>query len=167
RMSAFINAPKVAEAENALTIEVPVESGTEYTLSAQVRQGTIDLAEAGAELVIGDEIIPFGEINGDWSEIEGSFTADAATATIAIRLTGPVAALGIDDVSLAADGGENVVPNGSFESVSSDWGVRNNTLLLRETGAAMGVSLPDGDASWSVAARDGSEVASGTEKVEN
>lgn len=167
RMSAYINAPKVTEASNALTVDVPVESGTEYTLTAQVRQGTIDLAEAGAELVIGDETVPFGEINGDWSEIEGSFTAGSDTATLAIRLTGPVDALGIDDISLTASGGENVVPNGSFEQVSSDWGVRNNTLLLRETGAAMGVSLPDGDASWSVAARDGSEVASGTETVEN
>ena len=166
RMSAFIDAPKVAEPTNALSIEVPVEQGTEYTLTAQVRQGTIELADAAAELVIGDETIPFGEINGDWSEIEGSFTADADTATIAVRVTDAVAALGVDEISLTLAGGENVVPNGSFEQVTSDWGVRNNTLLLRETGAAMGVALADGDASWSVAARDGSEVASGTETVE-
>ena len=79
-----------------------------------------------------------------------------------------VSALGIDDVTMTpASGGDNIVPNASFENVSGEWGILNDSLILRETGAAMGVALPDGDAQWSVTTSDGDAVAEGTEEVKN
>lgn len=168
RMSAYIDAPRVKEPAAALTVEVPVTPGERYDVSAQLRQGTTQLHEVDGEIVVGDTSVPFGELNGAWSEVTGEFTAPEGSdvATVQVRINGSVTALGVDDLTLTpASGGDNVVPNASFEQVTGDWGILNQSLILREKGAAMAVSLPDGDASWSVTTSGGDTVAEGTETV--
>ena len=170
RTAAYIDAPRVKEPVAALSTEVSVTAGDEYVVTAQVRQGTHLPHEVAAEITVGEEKIPLGEINAEWTEVTGEFTAPEGsdTATVAVRLSDAVTALGIDDLEIRpASGGDNIVPNASFEEVSGDWGILNDGLILRETGAAMAVSLADGDASWSVTSPGGDEVASGTEGVEN
>ncbi|GAA4777273.1 glycosyl hydrolase [Microbacterium gilvum] len=162
--AAYVDAPVVDAPVAALTTTAPVQEGTTYAFSAQVRQLATLPEPVSAAILVGETRIELPELDATWTEVTGEYTAPAGATetTVAIQIDGPVTGLGVDDVILSADGGENVVPNPSFESVTADWGILNNSLVLRQDSAALGVRMGAGDASWTVTRQDGSVAAEGT-----
>ncbi|QGU27535.1 hypothetical protein D7D94_07550 [Microbacterium oryzae] len=151
----------------ALSTTVPVEAGKTYEFSAEVRQLASLPEPVEAAILIGETRVDLGELDASWQKVTETYTApDGQTeATIAIQIDGPVEGLGVDDVTLKPQGGDNIVPNASFEDVTADWGILNNGLILREKSAALGVNMAAGDASWQVTRGDGSVAGEGKAKL--
>src|SRR5690606_20711907 len=98
----------------------------------------------------------------------GSFVApaDATTTSVRIVLDGPVSGLGVDDVTLVpADGGDNVIPNPSFEKVNGGDVILNRTLILPADEPLLAVRMPEGAATWQAANDAGDVVARGSAEV--
>ncbi|MBF0817807.1 hypothetical protein, partial [Microbacterium paludicola] len=166
-IAAFIDAPVVEKPVVALRTRVPVEAGETYTFSARVRALSetprslpIRFDASGVEAEIPD-------LNADWQTVEGEFTAadDQTEAEVRIVLDGPVEGLGVDDVTVAAAGGDNLVPNPSFEAVDASGAILNDSLVLRQDSAALGVNLAAGEARWSARRYEDGSVVDGTAQL--
>lgn len=100
--------------------------------------------------------------------MEGTFTADADTAHVAVVLSGPVAGLGIDDLVIRERGkasADNLVPNPSFEQIAPDGRIVNRSLVLPAERAVLAVRGAEGQASWTVSDDAGAQVATGTRQL--
>lgn len=166
--SLWIDAPVVAAPAVAASTTAAVAPGTDYVLRASVRQVSAFPEPVAASLGAGDARLPLPDLSSQWQEVEleVSTAADQTEMTVGVELGGPVRGLSIDDVTLVpAAGGDNVVPNASFEDVAGEWGVRNDSLILFEDVAALAVQLAPGAASWTATDAAGGVVAQGTRDV--
>ncbi len=149
-VAAYIDAPVIDQKTTALAVEAAVVAGASYEFSAQVRSLSPLPEAVDASVEIADQRIALSELDAAWSTVTGTFTApaDADTAEIRVVLDGPVAGLGIDDVSLVGADGENVVPNPSFEKVGGKDTIVNRSLILPASNPMLAVRAPAGQISW-------------------
>ena len=166
-MAAFIDAPVVAEPTAALKTTATVVPGQEYEFSAQVRALYRDAAERPVTIRIGGADLELPPLNAAWTPVDTTYTPAAGVTTIEIIVvvSGPVEGFGIDDIVLAADGGENVVPNPSFEAVEAAGTLVNDSLVLRQDSAALGVHMAAGEARWSATRYEDGSVVEGTAQL--
>lgn len=164
RMSAVVDAPAVDGQIAALSVDVPLKPGSAYEVSFSARVESTTSTTVPAALRIGDHETALPKLDASWTTVEDTFTAPAGadSATLALVLTGPVNDLGIDDIVVRAKGGDNVVPNPSFEDVSASGLIVNRSLILPGDRAALAVQLAQGDATWTAVDEAGATAAGGT-----
>ncbi|MBY0690185.1 glycosyl hydrolase [Microbacterium marinilacus] len=165
--SLVIDAPAVGEPTVAAYTPLTVEPETEYTLTFDVRLLDEEVSEVPVELAAGDTVVPMPDLGSEWWTIEETVTTGAGQTGIDLKLTvtDAVRGFGIDNISMTAEGGENVVPNSSFEDVSSEWGITNDSLILNEQMATLAAAVAPGEANWVATRLDGSEAARGTATI--
>ncbi|MFT4050891.1 MAG: glycosyl hydrolase [Microbacterium sp.] len=158
-----VDAPVVTASTNVAGVDIAVAGGEslEYSLSARAMHALP--TEVSAHLQIGDERIDLPELTAEWTSVTGTFDApaDATMLRIEIVADGPVSGLAFDQLSITGSDGANKVPNSSFESVDTAWGIANTALVMSAETAAIAVSMPDGLAEWTVT-QDDTAVASGS-----
>ncbi len=158
-VAAFVDAPAIEEPVVALKTVATVVPGQQYEFSAQVRALSEAPTAWPVRLTVGGVDVPLPELNAAWVPVTTSFTADLAAVEIVVTVDGPVEGFGLDAVSIAPAGGENVVPNPSFEEVEASGTIVSDSLILRQDSAALGVNLAAGEASWSAKRyEDGAEI---------
>lgn len=148
----------------AATSPVALAPDTDYTLSVSVRVLAEEKTETGVRLTAAGQTFTLPELDAEWETIEFPFTsaADQAPAsTIDIVLSGAVRGFGIDDVSITASGGDNLVPNGSFEAVQTPAGIVNDSLIMTDESALLAVSLAEGAVQWSATSSAGGDPITG------
>ncbi|MDT3316660.1 cellulase family glycosylhydrolase [Microbacterium sp. KSW4-11] len=162
-VAAYIDAPVIDGKTSALAVDAAVVAGASYEFSAQVRSLSPLPEAVDAAIEIGTERIGLPELSAAWTTVTGTFTApaDADTAQIRVVLDGPVAGLGIDDVSLVGADGENVVPNPSFEKVGGKDTIVNRSLILPASNPMLAVRAPAGQISWTATDAGGKVAAKG------
>jgi hypothetical protein len=162
-----IDAPVVPEPRSALSTTVEVRPSTEYAFTGFFRLPEAEPTEAPATLRIGADSMTLPDLNADWREIEFSYETGPQETSVDITLLvdDVVRGLDVDDLAFVAAGGENILPNPSFEEVTADWGIRNDNLILQQQTAALAVSMASGEASWVAKRLDGQQVAAGTAPV--
>ena len=168
-VAAYIDAPVIDGKTAALAVDAAVVAGASYEFSAQVRSLSPLPEAVDAAIGIDDQRIALPELSAAWATVSGTFVApkDAEVAKIRIVLDGPVAGLGIDDVSLAGPDGKNVVPNPSFEKVEGKDTIVNRSLILPASNPMLAVRAPAGDVSWTATDAGGNVVAKGAAKASN
>ncbi|MGV9194700.1 cellulase family glycosylhydrolase [Microbacterium sp. MC2] len=167
-VAAYVDAPVVDGETTALEVEAEVVAGQSYDFSAQMRVLSPLPTDVAASVMIGDRRIELPELDAEWDTVIGSFVApaDATTTSVRIVLDGPVSGLGVDDVTLVpADGGDNVIPNPSFEKVNGGDVILNRTLILPADEPLLAVRMPEGAATWQAANDAGDVVARGSAEV--
>lgn len=148
----------------AASAPVALAPDTEYTLSVSVRVLAEEKTETGVRLTAAGQTFTLPELDADWETIEFPFTSaadQAAASTFDVVLSGAVRGFGIDDVSITAAGGDNLVPNGSFEAVQTPAGIVNDSLIMTDESALLAVSLAEGPAQWSATSTAGGEPITG------
>lgn len=148
----------------AASAPVALAPDTEYTLSVAVRVLADDEVETGVRLNAAGQSFELPELDAEWQTIEFPFTTaadQAATSSVDVVLSGAVRGFGIDDVSITADGGDNLVPNGSFEAVQTPAGIVNDSLVMTGQSALLAVSLPEGAVQWSATSTAGGDPITG------
>ncbi|MFB4350046.1 hypothetical protein [Microbacterium sp. CR_7] len=148
----------------AASAPVALAPSTDYTLSVSVRVLSDEKTETGVRLTAAGQTFTLPELDAEWETIEFPFTtaADQAPAsTLDVVLSGAVRGFGIDDVSITADGGDDLVPNGSFEAVQTPGGIVNDSLVMTDESALLAVSLPEGAAQWSATSTSGGDPITG------
>ena len=179
-ISAYVDAPVVDGEVTVLESKATVEAGKTYEFSAQMRTLSAMPTPVAATVFVGDTEIDVPDLNAAWNEVTAEYVAPAAaaedeeastepvTSEISVRvvLDGPVAGLGIDDVSLVgAWSDDNVIPNPSFESVEQDDVIINRSLILPAEHAQLAVQVPKGTTTWQAAKDGGDVVASGSAEI--
>jgi len=119
----------------------------------------------GASFVVGGATVALPKLNAAWKKVSGEFTTGSSvtSADVAVRLTKAVRGLSVDAVKVyaASDTAQtNLVPNGSFESVSIGRGIVSTSLIMTTPTATVAVSMPAGKTTWE-AFRGKKKVASG------
>ncbi|MBC6495883.1 glycosyl hydrolase [Microbacterium sp. 4-7] len=148
----------------AASAPVALAPSTDYTLSVSARVLAEEKVESGVRLTAAGQTFTLPELDAEWETIEFPFTtaADQAVAsTFDVVLSGAVRGFGIDDVSIAADGGDNLVPNGSFEAVQTSAGIVNDSLVMTDESALLAVSLAEGAVQWSATSTSGGDPITG------
>ncbi|MCM3697096.1 cellulase family glycosylhydrolase [Microbacterium oleivorans] len=168
-VAAYIDAPVIDGETAALAVDAAVVAGASYEFSAQVRSLSPLPEAVEAALDVGGQRISLPDLSAAWSTVSGTFVApkDAKVAQIRVILDGPVAGLGIDDVSLMGADGKNVVPNPSFEKVEGKDTIVNRSLILPASNPMLAVRAPAGDVSWTATDAGGNVAAKGTVKASN
>ncbi|WP_345752697.1 hypothetical protein [Microbacterium rhizophilus] len=166
-VSLSFDAPAVQEQVVAAYTPIALTPGEEYDVSFDVRLLDEEVAETPVEIAIGDTKLEMPDLGSEWWTIEDTFTsgADQTAADLKVSLNGPVRGFAIDRIVIAGPDGKNVVPNASFEDVSSDFGIRNDALILNEKTATLAAAMAPGDATWVATRADGSEAARGAAKL--
>lgn len=163
-VAAFIDAPAVAEPTIALRTTATVVPGEEYTFSAKVRALYREAEARPVRVRVGETKVAVPPLNARWAPIEATFTPAAGQTTVDIVFVvdAPIEGFGIDDVSLSTEGGDNVVPNPSFEGVDGGSTLASDSLVLRQDSAALGVRMAPGDAHWTATRYEDGSVVEGT-----
>ncbi|WP_425840224.1 glycosyl hydrolase [Microbacterium sp. PA5] len=161
-----IDAPVVPSTRTAASVQVPVQPATTYTFEAYVRVMSKTAKSVPAWFAIGGTAIVLPKLNASWKLVTGTFTsgAEASSATLAVRVSKALRGLSIDGVKLyaAADTAKtNLVPNGSFETVTAKRGIVSTSLIMTTPTAAVAVALPAGRITWAVT-RSGKTIKSGS-----
>ncbi len=167
-VAAYIDAPVVDGQTIALETKAPVEAGEAYDFTVQLRALSALPAEVTATVMVGDTPVDVPELSAAWAEVSATVVApaDASEVSVRIVLDGPVSGLGVDDVSLVpAGGGDNLVPNPSFETVDADDVILNRSLILPADNPVLAVRLPKGTATWEASNDGGDVVAEGSADV--
>lgn len=166
-LSAYVDAPVTEGGVHAVRTTVPVESGRTYQFSVDVRQGSKRPKHVNAAFRVGATRFEIPDVDGAWSTVAGSYVVPPGVRAVNVSLVldGPVKALGIDNVRLTDPDGKNVVFDPGFESVSADWGIASNSLIRPQRSPTVAVSLPHGDASWTLTNRNGEIVSSGVHHI--
>jgi len=151
----------------AASAPVALAPDTEYTLTASVRLLTEYLASSGVQLAVAGERFDLPDLNAEWAPVEFTFTtpSDQGAVTLDIVLSGTVRGFGIDNVSIIADGGDNLVANGSFEGVQASRGILNDSLIMTGTSALLAVSAAEGEVSWTATSSSGGDPITGSTAV--
>lgn len=159
----MIDAPAVAQPTVAAYVPVAVQPLTEYTVSFDVRLLSEEVAATPVELAVGSTVVKMPELGAEWWTITRTVRTGAEQAALDLKLTvaDDVRGFAIDNIVMVAKEGTNVVPNGSFEDVSSEWGIVNDSLILNEAMATLAASVAPGEATWVANRPDGSEAARG------
>lgn len=167
RLSALIDAPAVTGEVAALSVDIPLKPGADYAVSFRARIESSTPAAVPATLRIGSHDTALPKLDASWRKVEDTFTAPAGadSATLSLVLTAGVSDLGIDDIVVRTKGGDNVVPNPSFEDVSASGQIANRSLVLPGGRAALAVQLAQGDVTWSAVDEAGDPAAGGTAPV--
>lgn len=168
QVSAYINAPVVDADVAVLETDVSVEPGKTYDVSFQVRAESLEPVTPPVVVQAGGVRVPLPELHAWWQPAETTFVADGPTAHIAVVLQGPVTGLGIDSVVVSESGvpdAPNLVPNPSFEGVSTDERIVNRSLVFPSERAVLAVTGAEGPANWLVADSAGNQVASGVQNL--
>ncbi|MEV7608305.1 hypothetical protein AB0N61_02380 [Microbacterium sp. NPDC089320] len=148
----------------AASAPVALAPATDYTLSISARVLAEEEVESGVRLTVAGQTFTLPELDADWQAIEFPFTTaadQAAASSFDVVLSGAVRGFGMDDVSITADGGENLVPNGSFEAVQTPAGIVNDSLVMTGRSALLAVSLPEGAVQWSATSTAGGDPITG------
>lgn len=148
----------------AATAPVALAADTDYTLSVSVRVLAEEKTETGVRVTVAGETFTLPELDAEWETIEFPFTTasdQVAASSVDIMLSGAVRGFGIDDVAIAADGGDNLVPNGSFEAVQTPAGIVNDSLVMTDESALLAVSLAEGAVQWSATSTAGGDPITG------
>ena len=119
--------------------------------SVSVRVLAEEKTETGVRLNAAGQTFTLPELDAEWETIEFPFTSaadQAAASTFDVVLSGAVRGFGIDEVSITAAGGDNLVPNGSFEAVQTPAGIVNDSLIMTDESALLAVSLAEGPVQW-------------------
>lgn len=163
-VSLAVEAPAARVPTDAAFIEVAVTPGATYNAEAWVRAQARQAGPTAVELQFGDVILPVEEVNAQWQLVgtEVIVPEGVNSITITLRVTGEVANLSLDDVSLSEDDGENIVPNPSFENVKAAAQIANDSLVMSTAIATIAAALPEGDASWQITDIAGKQVHAGT-----
>ncbi|MFB7252402.1 hypothetical protein [Microbacterium sp. NPDC056234] len=152
----------------AASAAVALAPDTDYTLSVAVRVLEEEKTETGVRLDVAGQSFALPELDAEWETIEFAFTTpadQAAESSIDIALSGAVRGLGVDDVSITASGGEEFVPNGSFEAVQTPAGIVNDSLIMTAESALLAVSLAEGPVQWSATSTSGGDPITGQASV--
>lgn len=159
-----IDAPALRVPTDAAVVDVAVEPGATYELTAWVRVQQTEAVPVPAALVAGDMVIAVPELNAEWRQIAGQVVIppDVSTISVSLRANGPLSGVAFDDVVLQKQGGENLVPNPSFEEVAADATVANDTLVMNTDTATIVAAVPDGPTSWQLFDSQGNVTASGS-----
>lgn len=160
-----VDAPALRAPTDAAVTSVEVEPGATYFASAWVRAQTGKSAAVPASLVVGDAVVPFGDLRAEWQEVTLVFEAPqgGTTAAVSVRIDAPLSGLAIDDVSVRTADGGNLVPNPSFEAVAPDAILANDSLVMSTATASLAVAPPAGDFTWQLTDDSGVVVTSGAE----
>jgi hypothetical protein len=152
----------------AATAPIALAPDTKYTLSVSARVLAEEKTATGIRLTAAGQTFELPELDGEWEKVEFPFTTaadQAAASTFDIVLAGAVRGLGIDDVSITAKAGDELVPNGSFEAVQTPTGIVNDSLIMTDESAALAVSLPAGAVQWSATSSAGGDPITGEADV--
>lgn len=152
----------------AATATVALEPDTDYTLSASVRVLAEEKTQTGIRLAVAGQSFELPELDAEWETVEFPLTSpadQAADSPINVVLSGAVRGFGIDDVSITASDGDNLVPNGSFEAVQTPSGIVNDSLIMTDESALLAVSLPEGAVQWSATSSAGGDPITGESDV--
>ncbi len=165
-VSLGIDAPYVPAKRTAASAAVRVTPSTSYTFEAYVRVMSKTAKSVPAWFAIGSTAVTLPKINASWKRVTGTITtgADATSTTVAVRVSKAVRGLSIDNVRLYASADpakKNVVPNGSFETVTGAKRIANTSLVMTTPTAAIAVAQPAGRITWEVS-RSGKRIKSGT-----
>lgn len=148
----------------AASAPVALAPSTDYTLSVSVRVLAEEKVESGVRLTAAGQTFTLPELDAEWETIEFPFTSaadQAAASTFDVVLSGTVRGFGIDDVSITAEGSDNLVPNGSFEAVQTPAGIVNDSLIMTDESAVLAVSLAEGAVQWSATSTAGGDPITG------
>lgn len=151
----------------AASAPVALAPDTEYTLTASVRLLTEYKAASGIRLTAGGDQFELPDLNAEWENVEFTFTtpSDQGEGTVDVVLSGAVRGFGIDNISIAAAGGENLVANGSFEGVQASRGILNDSLIMTGSSALLAVSAAEGEVSWTATSSSGGDPITGASVV--
>lgn len=148
----------------ALNQTVAVLPSTTYELTAKVRVLSQTAIDVPAALVAGTERLTLPSLNATWTPVSlrVQTAADQTSMPVQLLVNGVVSGLGIDSVSLVADGEEtDLIANGGFETVETEDGIRNATLVLDEATAAFAVASPAASFDWTVTDSSGAVIGGG------
>ncbi|MGM7680245.1 hypothetical protein [Microbacterium sp. A94] len=151
----------------AASAPVALVPSTEYTLTASVRVLAEYEQDSGIRLTAGGDQFELPELNAEWQTVEFPFatSSEVGDGTIGIVLSGAVRGFGIDNISISADGGGNLIGNGSFEQVSAPRGILNDSLIVTNTSAVLAVSAAEGEVAWTATSSSGGEPITGSSVV--
>jgi len=152
------------ESVAALSQTVAVSPSTSYELTAAVRVLSTTPIDVPASLVAGSAELDLPELTSDWTPVTLTVetAADQNSLTVDLVVDDVVTGLGIDSVRLvASSGGDNLITNGDFETVVTDVGIRNTSLVLDQATAAFAIASPSSSFSWTVTDSNGTVVGSG------
>ena len=166
-VSVLINAPVIESRADVVSTSAAVQPSTAYKVGLTVRQIAKTPIRPSAQVVVGARRFSLPKITDSWQRIEFEYTTTAEEASVAVSLAlyGAVLALEVDDFTLETEDGANVLPNASFEDARAEPGVANDSLVLSRQHATIGLSLPPGEASWSVTAADGRVITQGVAAI--
>lgn len=149
-VAARVDAPIVEAPFDALSTAVAVTPGTEYVFTAKARVLSADGRSIPAALYVGDTEVPLPQLNARWTEVSGRVTSAGASLTLRVRIDAPIVGLAVDDLSLAAVDGPNLVPNPSFEDFTASSKLVNESLLLSADTASLAIIPAPGNVDWSI-----------------
>lgn len=151
----------------AASAPVALAPATEYTLSLSARVLASKSVETGIRLTVAGRTFELPELDAEWESIEFPFTspAEGAASSIDVVLSGSVRGFGIDDVSIVAADGAELVANGSFEAVQTPAGIVNDSLIMTDESAVLAVSLAEGPVTWTATSTSGGDPISGQSAV--
>lgn len=152
----------------AASATVALTPETQYTLRISARVLAEEKTDTGVRLNAAGQTFMLPELDAEWETLEFPFTSpvdQAAESSFDIVLSGAVRGLGIDDVSITAAGGGELVPNNSFEAVQTPSGIVNDSLIMTDHSALLAVSLPEGAVQWSATSSAGGDPITGQATV--
>lgn len=158
-----VDAPAPSAPTIAASALANVTPESTYSFTAWVRVQSEHLTLTPGTFLVGDTVIPLPDSAASWQEVSATVEIPAGVTSIdiALRIEGPVSGLSIDQVSLATDGGANVVPNPSFEDVVPTAAIANDTLVMPTATAVIAAAVPEGEVRWEVISEAGEPTASG------
>lgn len=169
-VAAYVDAPVVDGEVSVLAAEATVVAGQAYDFSVDLRVLSSLPTDVAATIVVGTTKIDVPELSAAWSEVTAEYVApaDATAIPVRIMLDGPVSGLGVDDISLVpVDGGGNVIPNPSFESMQIDDVILNRSLILPADRPLLALRVPKGTTTWQATDDAGAVVAEGFAELSN
>lgn len=152
----------------AATTAVALAPDTDYTLTLSARLLTEKKTESSVRLAVAGQSFELPELDADWDTLEFPFTTpadQAAASQLDIVLGGAVRGFGIDEVSITARAGAELVPNGSFEAVQTPQGIVNDSLIMTGKSAVLAVSLAEGAVQWTATSSAGGDPITGQSAV--
>jgi len=163
RLAVFIDAPNSDPGTQLLVTTVQVEPGETYSFGLSARTSTEALTTVPMTLTVGTSIVRLGQLNAAWAPVTGSYTPGPGetSVTFALAAQGSARSVSVDRAFVTDEAGVNLLPNASFEDVSTAVGIVNDSLVLAESTATVAVAGFSGEVAWRVRDASGGEVSTG------
>lgn len=162
--SLLVHAPAVAEPTVAAESRAAVSAGQSLQLSVTLR--TLDGENPAGALVVRaggvDTPLPATRARDGWTTFSAPIAPTSDTELVQVVAVEPVTRVAIDDLEISVGGGSNLVPNSSFEHVSTGSLIANASLIVSTGHSALAVSGEAGPVDYSIATQNGDVVASGS-----